>query len=86
MAESPYAGREIDVLSIDCEGHDFPVLKSLSLGVYSPQIIIIETQEKEIEAIVSGDIYQYLKASGYRLRSWMHLSLLFVRAGSAVDR
>jgi FkbM family methyltransferase len=86
LSETRYAGRQIDVISIDCEGHDFPVLQSLSLKTYRPKIIIIESQDREIESIVASDMYRYLKSAGYRLRSWMHLSLLFVLEGSYADR
>jgi FkbM family methyltransferase len=86
LAESPLAGKPIDVLSIDCEGHDFQVLKSLSLATYQPKVIIVESHARDIEAIVAGPMYQYLVGQRYALRSWMHLSLVFVLQGSYADR
>jgi hypothetical protein len=85
LGASPWAGKEIDVISIDCEGHDFQVLKSLSLATYRPKVIIIESHARDIEAIVAGPMYQYLVGQQYALRSWMHLSLVFVLKGSYAD-
>jgi len=75
---SPFAGRRIDLLTIDAEGMDWNVLNSLDLDRYRPQIIVIEEHSKDIEAILQGRIYRTLKARGYRLHSWVHLSLIFV--------
>lgn len=85
IESSPYYDTFIDVLSIDCEGNDFSVLKSIDLKRYQPKIIIIEDQLKDIQKICIGETYQYLIKSGYVLRSWAHLSLIFVMIGSEFD-
>lgn len=85
LGQSPWSGHEIDVISIDCEGHDFQVLKSLSLDTYQPKVVIVESHSRDIEAIIAGPMYQYLVDRNYTLRSWMHLSLVFVLEGSYAD-
>ena len=82
--ESPYKGKQIDVLSIDVEGMDYKVLSSLSLDVYKPKIIIIESHHRSIEEILATDIYQLLKTEGYILRSWMFYSLIFILPNSDI--
>lgn len=83
LAHSPYKNQKIDVLSIDVEGNDFKVLKSLSLDVYQPDIIIIEEHLQDIESIIKGDMYGHLKANDYVLHSWVHLSLIFKKIPAA---
>ncbi len=78
IEESPYKGRQIDVLSVDVEGMDFRVLNSLNFDIYRPKIIIVEDHRKAIEEILQGDIYLLLKGKGYVLRSWTFYSLIFI--------
>lgn len=85
IESSPFRDNEIDVLSIDCEGHDLQVLKSIDLSKYVPKIIVIEDHSNYIEDVIKGDIYKYLIHSGYKLKSWMHLSLIFTLVDGAYD-
>lgn len=76
--ESPYKGRQIDVLSIDVEGMDFKVLNSLDFNVYQPKIIVIEDHHRRIEDILETETYKLLTQHGYVLRSWTFYSLIFL--------
>jgi FkbM family methyltransferase len=76
---SPFAGRPIDLLSIDVEGKDFAVLRSLSLDRYRPKIIVIESLLETMPEILASDTATYLQANGYRLVGWAKLSLIFRR-------
>jgi hypothetical protein len=69
-------------LSIDVEGVDFKVLKSLDLKRYHPEIICIECWESSrgIGAVLDSEIYQYLIKQGYELKAWLGLSTIFVRS------
>jgi FkbM family methyltransferase len=78
IEESPYRGKQIDVLSIDVEGMDFKVLNSLDMETYKPKIIIIEDHHKTLDEVVNNNIYQLLKSRGYVLRSWTFYSLIFI--------
>ncbi|MBL6987849.1 MAG: FkbM family methyltransferase [Methylobacter sp.] len=84
IEESPYRGKQIDVLSIDVEGMDYKVLSSLNLEAYQPKIIIIESHYRSIEEILNTDIYHLLKAQGYILRSWIFYSLIFILPNSDI--
>lgn len=82
IERSPFYSIEIDVLSIDCEGHDFNVIKSLDIDRYKPKILIIEDHSNNIELIIKGELYNYLVSKEYILKSWCVMSLIFVRKNS----
>ena len=86
IEKTKYKKREVDLLNIDTEGHDFKVLKSINLKKYKPKIIIIEAHEKEIKNILKSKIYKYLSKYKYNLRSWSFYSLIFVLKNSKITR
>lgn len=77
LEHSPYASQEIDLLSIDVEGHDFEALRSIDIGRYKPKIIIVETTLASIREVIDSAIFRYLEERNYRLVGWTHLSLIF---------
>lgn len=79
---SPYKNRQIDLLSIDTEGTDFDVLKSLNFVQYKPKVIIIESHLNNINNILKSDIYNFLLKKNYYLRSWTFYSLIFLLPNS----
>lgn len=72
------SGDAIDLLSIDVEGHDFQVLKSLDLSKYRPRIIVVEMHD--FSDIDASPIYQYLTESGYLLKYFAVLNGYFIDA------
>ena len=84
LNKSSYKDTQIDVLSIDTEGMDFRVLKSLDIKKYSPKVIIIEDHHKKIEDILETDTFKFLVQNNYILRSWSFYSLIFVLPGSDI--
>lgn len=68
-------GSSIDVLSIDVEGHDFHVLRSLDLSRYRPKIIVIEIHS--IANLESTEIYQYLITNGFEFKFYAVLNAYF---------
>ena len=60
--ETKYKNKKIDFLSIDTEGKDFEVLKSLNLKRYAPKYICIEIYNNNILKfdIKKNQIYKYL--------------------------
>lgn len=68
-------GNSIDVLSIDVEGHDFPVLKSIDLSRYRPRIIVIEMHS--VSNMENTEVYQYLFANGFEFKFYAVLNAYF---------
>jgi FkbM family methyltransferase len=75
------APKKFALLSIDVEGVDFEVLKSIDLDEYSPEVICIECWEsaKGIHGIILSKIYQHLVSNGYELKAWLGVSIIFSR-------
>lgn len=84
LNDTPYKGKQIDVLSIDVEGMDFKVLNSLDFETYKPKLIIIEDHHRSIEEVLNTGIYNLLKKHSYLLRSWTFYSLIFVLPGADI--
>ncbi len=74
---SPFSGEQIDFLSIDAEGNDIEVLKSLSFEVYKPMVVAIETQGKFLNQVIETEEFNFLKNKGYDLIAWCGLTLIF---------
>src|SRR6266481_9205309 len=65
---SPHA---FDLLSVDAEGHDVNVLRSIDLDVYRPQVIVVEMHGFDINSPQENDTYRYLAARNYRLAGFL---------------
>lgn len=72
-------GQQIDVLSVDVEGHDLEVLKSADLMRYKPRIILVEIHEDSVDSIVGGKIFEYLSGENYRLKFFATMNAYFER-------
>ncbi len=84
IENSPFRGRQIDVLSIDVEGMDFKAINSLDIEMYKPKIVIIEDHHKSIDDVLNTNTYTLLKQKGYILRSWAFYSLIFILPNSDI--
>lgn len=71
--------QKIDFLSIDVEGFDFEVLKSITLSKYQPTYIVIEDLEFDVGSFQSSEIGQYLKINGYHFISKCVNSIIYER-------
>lgn len=74
--DTKYKGRQIDFLSVDVEGHDVEVLRSLDFERYSPRLVAVETHFSLLRDVVSSSMYQFLVEKGYELVGWCGLTLL----------
>lgn len=74
---SPFAGEAVDLLTIDAEGHDFAVIRSLDMNRYKPKILLTESHLKDIHAILAQPMHLYLEAAGYRLYNWVGFTLIY---------
>lgn len=59
--------KKINLLNIDVEGHEIPVLKSNNWFTYAPEIITIEDQGIDLANPTQSDTYCFLKEKGYIL-------------------
>ena len=79
LEENLPENKEIDLMNIDVEGLDYEVLESNDWEKFSPKVIIIEDHLFEAEKPLESKIVQFLKAKGYSLKSFCHISLIFFK-------
>jgi hypothetical protein len=79
LEKTEFAGRKIDLLSVDVEGHDLAVLQSLSFERYSPYLILVELHQQTIETVMATPLYHFLSDKGYDLVNWVGPTLVFKR-------
>ena len=59
---------KINFLNIDCEGHDYSVLKSIDLELYNPDLVCIETHHVDNkETNNSKNIFSLLEKNNYKI-------------------
>jgi len=76
---SPLRDAEIDLLTVDAEGADLAVLRSLDWSRYRPRIVIGEAFRRDLESLVASKTYVFLRERGYRLVAWHPPSVIFER-------
>lgn len=81
ISATRYAKTEIDLLSIDVEGHELPVLRSLDFEMYKPKVVVVEIHSEKIEDLLTSEIYLFMRGKKYSLYSWIQPSLIFIRNG-----
>lgn len=74
-----FAGRKIDLLSVDAEGHDLAILQSLSFEKYSPGLILVELHQYTIANVMASPLYEFLMGKDYGLVNWVGPTLVFKR-------
>lgn len=72
-------GKQIDLLSIDVEGHDFEVLQSITLSKTRPRLIVIEDLAQVKNKMGENRYVKYLQERDYLLVSTDRLNLYFMR-------
>ena len=73
------AGFEIDFLSVDVEGLDLEVINSSDWSRYRPEFVLAETFINMEDPYGNG-ICIAMRKHGYKLRSFLHLTAVFVQA------
>ena len=74
------APKEFELLSIDVEGHDFNILKSLDLNHFIPKLIIIEIIKFDISNLNADPIVTYLSKYDYELKAFNGLNAFFTKS------
>jgi len=86
---SKFKNEKINLLSIDVEGHEIEVLRSLNLEKYIPEMVVIEFLERDIiknlefhnqniSEILNSEIYKHMIKNNYHFINWLHSDLIFV--------
>lgn len=68
--------KNFDFLSIDVEGLDLRILRTIDFNEYSFNFIIVE-DTTEVLDIVAGEIYEYLLSKGYQFLSKLYFSSIY---------
>lgn len=78
LREVPQAYKKIDLLSIDVEGIDVRVLKSIDYTQVRPKVIVIEDWDFAYSKIGKNEIISFLQSKGYVFYSYFALNLFFI--------
>jgi FkbM family methyltransferase len=82
LAETLPPQTEIDLLSVDVEGHDLNVLRSVDLDVFRPKLIVVEMHHFQLHLVQENPVACYLEAQGFRQIGYDTLNGYFVDARS----
>ena len=87
IESSKFKIKKINFLTIDVEGHEYEVIKSIDLTKYKPEIILIEFinnnmqniefYNQNIDDITNSVLYKHLIKHGYYFVNWLHHDLIF---------
>ena len=69
------AGKKIDLLSVDVEGHDLEVIKGLDLKRFRPKLIVAECHD--LDMATRGDLYKHLTENNYKLIGFATMNVYF---------
>jgi len=76
---SEFKDKPIDLLTIDAEGHDFAVIRSLDMGRYKPKVLLTESHLTDLDSILKQAMHQYLEQAGYKLFNWVGFTLIYAQ-------
>lgn len=76
ISEANFNGISIDLLSIDVEGLDLEVLKSLDFNCYKPRLVAVETNASTLNDVLHTEVYQFLTDRGYVMLAWCGLTVI----------
>jgi len=75
--DTRFKDRQIDLLTIDAEGHDFAVIRSLDMSRYKPKILLTESHLTDMDSILQLPMHAYLVEQGYILMNWVGFTLIY---------
>lgn len=80
------AGTRIDVLTIDVEGHDLPVLRSNDWTRFTPRCVLVEANGASLARIADAPVHDFLTAAGYDIFAKTVNTLFYLKgSGDATD-
>ena len=88
IENSKFKNEKINLLSIDVEGHEIEVLRSIDLNKYFPEMIVIEFLERDIldnmefynqniDQVINSEVYRYMVKNDYHFVNWLNCDLIF---------
>jgi len=88
LESSKFKNEKINLISIDVEGHELEVIKSIDLKKYIPEMIIIEFidftmkdiefHNQNVDVVLDSEIYKHMIKNDYYFVNWLHSDLIFV--------
>jgi len=75
LESSPFSTKKVELVDIDCEGHDFEVLKSFDIEKLRPAVLCIEALNESQRSVVES----YLVERGYQMHAQIGITLIFDR-------
>lgn len=69
----------INLLNIDIELNDFKVLRTFDFSEYKPDIVVVEQKGLDPEKLSNDDAWRFLSSLGYKLRSYLYNSAIYLR-------
>jgi FkbM family methyltransferase len=78
LRETLKPGTEIDLLSVDVEGHDLNVLRSIDLDEFRPKLILVEMHRLNLQRAEEHSIINYLDRQDFRPIGYDTLNGYFV--------
>lgn len=79
---SRFRGRRVALLSIDVEGAEESVLRSLDFARYRPGLILVESHAQGLAALQAAPAYRLLAGLDYELVNWTGLTAFFRGRGA----
>ena len=73
------APAKIDLLAIDCEGHELHVLESIDLRKWEVSLILVESHCTSVEEHLNTELHRYVVRFPYKLRAFDLMNAYYVR-------
>jgi FkbM family methyltransferase len=68
----------VDLLTVDAEGFDFEILKTVDWRVTQPRVVLTELFAHDLEALLNTELHAYMRDQGYELVAKTFNSLFYV--------
>lgn len=76
VLQREFGGRNIDLMSIDCEGYDIQILKQIDFSVWKPNVIAAEDPCESDDS----EITRFLRDKGYACKARIGITRVFQRS------
>lgn len=77
LAAETAVPRNFEILSVDVEGWDLQVLKSLDWNTYRPKVVLVEQYAGSVEELMVSELYKFISEKGYLFVAWYNPTVVF---------